>query len=167
MNLKEKQTEIANFFSKEHQNLVRYLHSKISNLSEMEIEDVIGDIMLNIFTKIGGDQIENLAGYIYRSVYHKGIDYLRKRKRLISLSETVSSDSESTMGELLADSHYDIQDELSFRELQEKLYRTLDIMEPKQQAIWIATEIEGYSFRELAIEWKEPIGTLLAQTSRQ
>jgi DNA-directed RNA polymerase specialized sigma24 family protein len=39
-------------------------------------------------------------------------------------------------------------------------------LEPKQRAVWIATEIEGYTFKELAAKWEEPIGTLLSRKSR-
>ncbi len=167
MNQSEKQTEIANFFTREHSNLVRYLRMKINDLSEMEIEDVISDIMLNFFNNTGIiNQIQNLTGYINQSLYHKAIDYLRKRKRLVSLNDTITDDSDKTFGELLADRRFDIHDEISARELKAKLYQTLDQLDPRQRAVWIATEIEGYSFRELALQWNEPIGTLLARKHR-
>ncbi len=46
------------------------------------------------------------------------------------------------------------------------MFQALDELEPKQRAAWIATEIDGYTFRELAEEWGEPIGTLLARKHR-
>jgi len=167
MNLKETQVEIANFFQREYFNLIRYLRARINDLSEMESEDVISDIMLQMFNNIGiADQVENLAAYIYRSIYHKAIDYLRKRKRLISLNETITDDSNQTLGELLADSRLDIYDEISAWEVRTKLYQALEKLEPKQRAIWIATEIDGQTFRELAELWNQPIGTLLARKHR-
>lgn len=35
-----------------------------------------------------------------------------------------------------------------------------------QRAVWVATKIDGYSFKELSVKWQEPIGTLLARKSR-
>lgn len=44
----------------------------------MDIEDVIGDIMLNLFNKADVTaRVENLAAYIYRTLYNKAIDGLK------------------------------------------------------------------------------------------
>ena len=32
--------------------------------------------------------------------------------------------------------------------------------------MWLATEIDGFTFRDLAEDWDEPIGTLLSRKSR-
>lgn len=167
MNLKETQAEIANFFQREYFNLIRYLRARINDLSQMESEDVISDIMLQMFNNIGiAEQVENLTAYIYRAIYHKAIDHLRKRKRLISLNETITDDDGRILDELLADSRWDTYDEISAWEVQTKLYQALNNLEPKQRAIWIATEIDGHTFRELAELWNQPIGTLLARKHR-
>jgi DNA-directed RNA polymerase specialized sigma24 family protein len=39
-------------------------------------------------------------------------------------------------------------------------------MPVRDQALLIATEIEGYSFAELSELWNVPLGTLLSQKSR-
>ena len=167
MDQKENQRRIADFFIKEHQNLRRYLRSRFNDLAEMEIEDVIGDIMLNLFNKADiTAQVENLAAYIYRTLYNKVIDGLRKRERLVSLDQKISQDSENTLQELLADKNNDLIQNVTEKELAEKLDAALGALEPRQRAIWIATELEGYSFRELAEAWNQPIGTLLARKHR-
>jgi RNA polymerase sigma factor (sigma-70 family) len=167
MNLKEAQAEIANFFQREYTNLIHFLRAKISDLSEMESEDVISDIMLRMYSKIGiPDEIENLSAYIYKSIHHKAIDYLRKRKRLVSLNEPITGSGEKTLGELLSDPRLDIHDEITAREIRTKLYQALEKLESKQRAVWIATEIDGFTFRELAELWDQPIGTLLARKHR-
>jgi len=51
----------------------------------------------------------------------------------------------------------------------ERMHRLTDAigkLEPRQRAVLIATELKGKSFRELAEEWNEPIGTLLSRKSR-
>jgi RNA polymerase sigma factor (sigma-70 family) len=167
MNLKDTQAEIANFFQREYSNLIRFLRAKINDLSEMESEDVISDIMLSMYSKIGvPGEIENLSAYIYTSIHHKAIDYLRKRKRLVSLNEPVTGGAEKTLGDLLSDPRLDIHDEVIAREIRTKLYQALEKLEPKQRAVWIATEIDGFTFRELAELWDQPLGTLLARKHR-
>lgn len=44
--------------------------------------------------------------------------------------------------------------------------RMVDTLEPKQRAVFIATEFDGKSFKELSELWHEPIGTLLSRKSR-
>lgn len=42
----------------------------------------------------------------------------------------------------------------------------LDVLDPKQRAVFLATELDGKSFKELSALWDEPIGTLLSRKSR-
>ena len=51
-------------------------------------------------------------------------------------------------------------------QLQRRLRQALDRLPPAQRAVWVAVEIEGASFRDLAEKWNEPIGTLLSRKSR-
>ena len=167
MNLKETSNEIANFFNREYSNLVGFLRAKINDLSEMESEDVISDIILQIFSNIGiTEHVQNLEAYIYRAVHNRAIDYLRKRKRLVSINQPTTKDGDQTLEDLLADPRLDIHNEVYAREIRTKLSRALEELDPKQRAIWVATEIDGYTFRELAELWNEPIGTLLARKHR-
>ena len=167
MNQKENQARITNFFIKENQNLRHYLRSRFTDLAEMEIEDVIGDIMVNLFNKADiTAQVENLTAYIYRTLYNKVIDGFRKRSRVISLDQRIDQDNENTLQELLADKDNDLIEKVTENEFIEKLNVALGALEPKQRAVWVATELEGYSFRELANAWNQPIGTLLARKHR-
>jgi len=59
-----------------------------------------------------------------------------------------------------------MQAELDASEIRERLTMALDNLEPNQRAVWIATELDDYSFRELSEEWGVPLGTLLARKHR-
>ena len=48
----------------------------------------------------------------------------------------------------------------------EKLYTALRELNPNQQAVIVATEIDHYTFDELSEEWGIPIGTMLSWKSR-
>ena len=39
-------------------------------------------------------------------------------------------------------------------------------LNPQERAVWLATEVDGLSFRKLAARWGEPTGTLLSRKSR-
>ena len=92
-------------------------------------------------------------------------DHLRHSSRPISLDK-IDEVSCVAILETLIDTHADIEMNLQREELQEQLHAAMMKLEPKQRAIWIATEIEGYTFKELSAKWGEPIGTLLSRKSR-
>jgi RNA polymerase sigma factor (sigma-70 family) len=59
-----------------------------------------------------------------------------------------------------------MESEIEASEIRGRLVEALDALEPNQRAIWVATELDGYSFRELSKEWGVPVGTLLARKHR-
>lgn len=139
----------------------------------MDVEDIIADLMLNLFNKADITAgIENLTAYIYRSLHNRLIDRLRKSQKTVSLDQPLGFDKNqhstnmATFADMLADSGRDLTDQTTAHEVKERLYQALDSLDVKQRAVWVATEIEGYSFRELAELWDQPIGTLLARKHR-
>ncbi len=158
---------MAGFFSKQYRKLVRSFRGRYADLSEVEIEDIVSDLMTDLFNRADiTDQVENIGAYIYRSIQNKVIDYLRRRKKTVSLDDTVSDEDNRDRRKTVPEPTYDMQAEVDASEIRERLIKALDTLEPNQRAIWIATELDGYTFRELSEEWDLPIGTLLARKHR-
>ncbi len=167
MALMERQIEIVDFFAKEQNHLHDYVRSRLTDISEMDIEDLLQDLFINLFNKADISlHIENLAAYVYRSVQNRIIDYLRKKKKTTSLDEMINQTDGRTLNDTMSDPSADVEKSLDRQELYEKLYEAINALEPKQRAVWIATELEEHSFNELAQMWDEPIGTLLARKHR-
>ncbi len=160
----EQEGKLGRFFSEQYRKLVRYFRTNYSNLSEMEAEDIVSDLMADLFAKIDIlDGVENLTAYVYQAVRNKAGDYLRRRRKTVSLDDPVSEEADRSAAEALQG---DATAELEAAEIRDRLGKALGALEPNQRAIWIATELEGYSFRELSEEWGVPIGTLLARKHR-
>lgn len=158
---------LAEFFASERQRLIRSVQGKVRELDRMEIEDAVGDLMLSMFEKADLlPQIENLAGYVYRALHHRVVDWLRKRNRQRSLDETISSGDDWTLHEMLPDAAQDPAMDAEGSELRRRLLIALGALKPEQRAVWVATELEGYTFRELSELSGEPLGTLLARKHR-
>jgi DNA-directed RNA polymerase specialized sigma24 family protein len=86
---------------------------------------------------------------------------------MISLSTPVSDDGENAVLEdILEDEREDLMKIIEDRQLADQVMKIIQSIEIRQAAIFIATEIDGCSFRELAEEWQVPIGTLLSLKSR-
>lgn len=148
-------SKFSQFFQKEYFRLVRYVRRLIDDAADRDAEDIVQDVMLSIFDKADVTiPIENFAAYVYRSLRNKVIDIFRKKEDILSLSEVVR-DSES-----------DTEQEVERKELLDFVFQAIDSLPDEQRAVLIATEFEGWSFRELSEEWETPIGTLLARKSR-
>ena len=60
----------------------------------------------------------------------------------------------------------DVESLVEKKEFVLRLRSALLKLEPKQRAVWVATELEGHTFKELSLTWGEPMGTLLSRKSR-
>ncbi len=158
---------LGQFFSEKYGKLVKYFQMNYSDLSEMDAEDIVSEVMADLFEKVDiMSHVENLSAYIYQSIRNKANDYLRKRKKTVSLDDSVSEEADHSMREAIPEPQYDMAAELDASEIWNRLVQALDTLDPNQRAVWIAIELDGYSFRELSAEWGVPVGTLLARKHR-
>ncbi|MEL4106344.1 RNA polymerase sigma factor [Oscillospiraceae bacterium WX1] len=159
--------KLTAFFVAEGKNLRRYVLGKLRHISEADAEDIIGDVMLKLFTRSESvDLLDNPAGYVYRAIQNKIIDHTRTRARLVSLEHFLDENGEQTIASILADTAPGPQDLLERKELLCRLGEAIDRLEPKQRAVLLATELDGLSFKALSMRWGEPVGTLLSRKSR-
>ena len=164
---KEKQ-KLSDFFRKEYQKLIHYVRKLLKDSGERNADDIIQDVMVSIYEKTDPlISIENIGAYIYRSLYHKIVDQYRKKKdKPLHFEDVMNPQSGETLSDILADTHYDTHSTAEKNEIKERIFKAVDHLKPDQKAVWIAVEIEGYTFDELSLLWQEPIGTLLARKYR-
>jgi RNA polymerase sigma factor (sigma-70 family) len=108
-------------------------------------------------------EIENLSAYFYRSLANRVTDHHRARVPEVRIDEV---EEDGTQKVELADVGPDPRKTLEQQELQNRLSEAIGKLSLPERAVWIATEIDGFTFRDLAEEWNEPIGTLLSRKSR-
>lgn len=159
--------KFLSFFSSEHKNLIsfvrKYLNEKYYNTSA---EDIIQDVALQIFDKIDFDsQVENIAGYFYRSIRNKISDIRNKKRKEILIYDNEEY-NENSFFEILLANESELKKEIDDNTFYKNLNTALRELNPNQQAVIVATEIDHYSFEELSEEWNIPIGTLLSWKSR-
>ncbi|MCM0757749.1 RNA polymerase sigma factor [Sporomusa sphaeroides DSM 2875] len=162
----EQQNEFVSVVKKEQPKLLRYVRQKLIGISDMDAEDIVADVLFNVYNRITTDnQVENLAAYLYQSVKHKIWDRFRQRETPLSLN-ALDKDTGLPWGENLIDLASDVASQVEKKEFILRVKSALLQLDPKQRAVWMATELDGYSFKELSIKWGEPIGTLLSRKSR-
>lgn len=167
MKKKKQKSSVHDFFKKEYKRLKWRIDNLLTNVSDMEAEDVIQDVFLNIYSSADITQpVENLTGYIYRAAKNKVIDLHRKKKAEVSLDQNINAYSPLSLKEIIADTHVNIEKQYEEKQMHDLLFKAIDQLKSIEKAVVIATEIEGQSFKSLSKEWNIPIGTLLSHKSR-
>lgn len=164
--MRKQQNEFINIFKQEQQNLVRYVRMKLTGISDMDAEDIVADVLFNVYNRVAADNhVENLAAYLYQSVKNKIWDHFRQPQTPLSL-DAPDQNTDLSRGEKLVDTRVDVENVVEEKEFVLRLRSALLSLEPKQRAVWVATELEGYTFKELSLKWGEPMGTLLSRKGR-
>ena len=87
-------TSVAQFFTEERKRLVAYVRRFIDDAAERDGEDVVQDVALSLLTRDEGlVPIETLSAYVYESLRHRAIDYLRRRKASVSIDAPVDGEA--------------------------------------------------------------------------
>ncbi len=168
MNTEKENRGLRSFISSEYRNLVsfvrRYLNERYYDISA---EDIVQDVAVNLFSKLDMDeQLENVAGYVYRSVRNKIKDFQKKNKREIPFEKYTHEGDEDSYSQQITEIEdtffYEIDDQKFYNSLNDALSR----LSPNQQMVFVATEIDGYTFEELSDELNIPVGTLLSWKHR-
>jgi len=167
MNAEVSAPALAEFFEEEHGRLIGYVRQWLNESADQEAEDIVQDVAVNIFDRADFiAPIRNLSAYVYRALKNRVVDYLRQKRASVSLDASPVGDDGPALADLVRDETITAQGRLERKELNDLLYRALDALKPEDRAIIIATDFDGWTFQELAEEWDEPLGTLLARKAR-
>jgi RNA polymerase sigma factor (sigma-70 family) len=157
--MKEGQNRLLEVFQREKDRFMAFARGKIRGLASADPEDIVAEVFNTLLDK--GDLVgetENLVAYIYRALGNRILDFRRREAR------TPSAGAPDV--DQLADPGSDPHAAFQARQTRERLTRALDTLGAKERAVWLATEVEGRNFRDLAALWGEPLGTLLSRKSR-
>jgi RNA polymerase sigma factor (sigma-70 family) len=161
--MRDEPTRLAEVFAREKSRFLGFVQRQLFDPDEAEAEDIVSEVAFNLLRRadvIG--EIENLTAYFYRSLANRIVDHRRGRIATVRIQ-----DQEEKSGSVeIPDERLRPDQTLEQHELRDRLFGALSQLAPKERAVWLATEVDGRSFRDLAQEWGEPIGTLLSRKSR-
>jgi len=150
---------LLDLFQREKERFLAFARRQLRGLSGLDPEDVVSEVFHVLLDR--GDLVgeaENLAAYVYKSLGNRVLDARRREARAPS--------SGALDLERLADPGPDPLAAFDALQTKARLVRALESLNPKERAVWLATEVDGQSFRALAARWGEPPGTLLSRKSR-
>ncbi len=167
MEQEAKRKKFDSFFRKEYDKLVNYVRKNMNErFFSASPEDIIQDVALSLLSKLDVNaQIENFAGYMYRSVKNRIIDSIRKEQPNISIENFNDKKTGNLISNDVADDDMQNKSEISDMDL-EILHEAISMLQPEEKALIVATELEGRTFESLSKEWDVPIGTLLSRKHR-
>lgn len=161
MNLEsENSKKLNDFFGKEYRSLKAYVNTRIRDTASRSAEDIIQDVALKLFS--GADRyapINNVAGFVYRSIRNRIIDIMRTTKQ----TDQVEIDNDFLE---LADILQQSTNNYTSEEMVSVLKKSIGQLKPVYRDIIIAVDFDGYSYKEISKETGIPEGTLMSRRHR-
>lgn len=143
--------------------LQAFIRKRVKRLDEAE------DILQDVFLKLAEtDQlmkpIDELGSWLFAVTRNRITDSYRK-KRTDSLPETAEDDEEfmDAIGRLLFDDRNTPESEYIREVFWIELKEALAQLPDKQREVFELTELEGFSFKELAEQMQVPVNTLISR----
>jgi RNA polymerase sigma factor (sigma-70 family) len=157
-------SRLAEIYSREQARFLRFIVRQSYSGEPLDAEEILSDVITHLLERTGLIAgVENLSAYIYRALHNRIIDRRKKHGATVPLDAV---DEEGAPLFTPADP-FPLPDSLvEQQELAAMIHDAIGRLSPAERAIFIATEIDGRTFAELAGDWEEPLGTLLSRKSR-
>lgn len=156
---------ITSTWENEHKRLLGYIRKRIP-VSE-QAEDILQDIFYQLtvgFRDIR--RIESLTAWLYKVADNRITDLFRKRKHeVVSYNDTLTVGEEGplTLGEILPAVGTTTYDKDLKDMIWETIEETLSELPDEQRSVFIETEFEDKSFREISTNTGVGINTLISR----
>ena len=135
-------------------------HARWVTGSEADADDAVQEVMLGLLEApnlLAG--VDRIAGWLLTLVRRRAIDILRSESR------RHRRESDDAVAELLSTAD-DVEAGLERDELARAVATALRELPGPQREVFVANELEGVTFRELAERSGTPMGTLMARKKR-
>lgn len=163
MTIEQNQRIVADV-TREGSRLRRFIRRHV--MDERDAEEILQDVFSELIEAYRLTRpIEQVGAWLFRVARNRITDRFRTRRREVALPEADAPADESarTLENLLPDA--DAGPEAAFARdvLLEEIFVALDELPQAQRDVFVAHEIEGVSFKEMAAASGTSINTLLAR----
>ena len=157
--------EIDATVRRERGRLLAFIRRRV--LDAAEAEDVLQEALYELVAAYRLMQpVEQAGAWLMRVARNRIIDRFRKKKPELLADQGVEFDEDEDVGGLedLLPSPDDGPDAVAIRQLMlERIEAALDELPSEQRDVFIAQELEGASFKELAERWNVTVSALLSR----
>ena len=162
---REPERSLADTFRREGARLRSFIRRRVADAGD--VDDILQDVFHEL---VEADRllqpIEQVSAWLFRVARHRVIDLLRRRRtRGIEqpIDASAGEEGDAAFEEWLPSPDAGPEAAWARRVLLEELDAALDELPPEQRDVFIAHELEGRSFKELAIETGVGVNTLLSR----
>jgi RNA polymerase sigma factor (sigma-70 family) len=158
----EQNQHIADAVRRESGRLRAFIRRRVRD--DGETEDILQDVLYELVAAYRRVQpLEEVGAWLFRVARNRVIDFFR-RKRPVEVQPALAEDAElPVLDELLLPANEAPDAALARQVLLEQLTEAVDELPREQRAVFIAHELEGVSFRDMAVRTGIPLNTLLAR----
>lgn len=143
---------------RERSRLGRFIRGQVRDAADAE--DILQDVLLEFYAAT--DAIEQAGAWLFRVARNRIVDRARK-KREEPLPPADAEDGRSWLEDNLPDPAAGPDAAYARSVLLGSIQAALQALPPEQREVFVAHEIEGLSFADMALQWQVPQNTLLAR----
>ena len=156
---------VAEAFATQKSRLQRFIRSRIGDSAD--VEDIVQEVFYELTAADRLMQpIGQLTAWLMQVARNRIIDRFRKREREQRLTVSIDEhdvETERLLETLTLPERSGPDDDYARAALADSLEQALSELPPEQRAVFVAHEIEGHSFRQLAAASGLSINTLLGR----
>jgi RNA polymerase sigma factor (sigma-70 family) len=158
----EQDQRIAEALQRDEGRLRKFIRRRV--VSEGDVEDILQDVFYELVEAYRlMKPIEQVSAWLFRVAANRITDLFRKKKPEPFPDDVTSDGDRLTMADLLPSSEAGPEAAYARGVLLEELEAALDELPEEQRDVFVAHELEGRSFKELAVESGLSINTLLSR----
>lgn len=161
----ERERHLSADIEREGPRLRNFIRRRVAN--EADVEDILQDVFSELVEAYGLVQsVEQITGWLFAVARNRITDLFRKRKtEALGDVPAADGDEEERLGidQLLPSPEAGPDAAYARAVLLDEMEAALGELPPEQQEVFIAHEIEGKSFKQLAVETGLSVNTLLSR----
>jgi len=140
-----------------------YYIKRISGLDEEEINDVLQNIFIKVYTNLNDfDHNLKFSSWIYRITHNEVIDNYRKTKARPQLADPEFN--EDVLKEIADD--FQVAEAMDKQLLKEKIALALDKLDLKLKEVLVLKFLEDKDYKEISDIIKKPLGTVASRINK-
>jgi len=162
--MSEQDERISAAVTRDQGRLRNFIRRRVAD--EGDAEDILQDVLYELVEAYRlVKPVEEVSAWMYRVARNRIVDLFRKRRPTVSTSEPVGMDGGEPLrlADLLPSPEAGPEAAYARGVLLEELEAALEELPPEQREAFVAHEVEGRSFKELAAETGLNINTLLSR----
>src|SRR5262245_55161616 len=131
-----------------------------------EVDDILQDVFVELVVAYRALQpIEDVSAWLFRVARNRITDFFRRKKptALADEVQSVDADDAGTLDDLLPSLDAGPDAAYTRAALIDELQEALEEMPPEQREVFLAHEVEGLSFKDIAARTGVSVNTLIAR----